>query len=100
LPSHLEKTRSDGYDTYDLSPPLKGYFVSPTAFENGYCVPVQQILAASRRMTLAELDGYARGDKPQASREYPLVPRSAAGPRQESGDCRLRAVNPDVRRGE
>jgi hypothetical protein len=65
-------TWGDGICTYDLSPPLDGYLVPPAVFENGYAAPPEQVLAASRRMTPAELDAYARSGNPPATRQYPL----------------------------
>jgi hypothetical protein len=67
-----EKTWGDGICIYDLSPPLDAYFVPPAVFENGYDVPPKRVLAASRRMTPAELDGFVRGGKQRVTREYPL----------------------------
>lgn len=65
------KTWTDGIYTYEDSPLLDGYYVPTTAFKNGV-IPLNKVLAMSRRMTPAELNGYVQGKDQQVSREYPL----------------------------
>jgi hypothetical protein len=48
-------------------------------FEKGYAVPLERVLAVARRMSPAELEAYARGGKPQVTREYPLFAFSNHG---------------------
>ena len=66
------KTWTDGIHVYDAVLPLDGYFVPRDAFPEVRTAPLDQVLAAARRMTPDELAQYTRGGNPAPTRDYPL----------------------------